>query len=462
MKIQVKDLGAIKEAGIDLDKPLTLFCGENNTGKTYLAFIIYALTRMKISKSPFKINIPKLIEDGFIILKIDEIQLFKYKNNMIDEIKSNLNTIFGISEELAEQMLSDFQITFDSDLEKCKFKLKNLELNQNMSVNEHKFKIIKNKNELSLNIKIIEGIDYSSVLESEVFEFILSSIIANRLAFYPISNSVIFPVERNSIFTFSRELSLSRNILIEQMQKLSKGEKISPFDYLKNSSNRYPLAIRDGLNVSNDLQEIQKNKSDFFNIASEIEEKLLHGTLSVTKEGDVQFTTNKNKGKKLPIHMSASIVKTLSSLVFYLKYIAEKNDLIIIDEPEMNLHPDNQILLTKIFAKLLSNGFRLLISTHSDYIIREFNNIIMTSSGNQVVQKSAVKHNYDLNDAIKPENVGCYYFHYLKSSSRQVIVKEIQVDETGFEIRSIDNTIDSQNLIAEELFYSLKYPETNE
>ena len=57
MKIQVENLGAIKNAKINLDKPLTLFCGQNNTGKTYLAYIIYALTKVKVSKSPLKFNV---------------------------------------------------------------------------------------------------------------------------------------------------------------------------------------------------------------------------------------------------------------------------------------------------------------------------------------------------------------------------------------------------------------------
>lgn len=44
MKINIKGLGAIKEATIDLNKSLTVFCGHNNTGKTYVSYIIYALT----------------------------------------------------------------------------------------------------------------------------------------------------------------------------------------------------------------------------------------------------------------------------------------------------------------------------------------------------------------------------------------------------------------------------------
>lgn len=459
MKIQVKELGAIKEAMIDLDKPLTIFCGPNNTGKTYLAFIIYALTRIKIGRNPLKINIATLIENGFFEFGIDGNQIFEYKSKTISEIKLNLDTIFGISEELAEQMFSNFEILFDSNPEKCKEKISTIEINENVSVSQYKFKLIKIKNSFAIRLQMIDGEDYTNMLKIEMFELFFSSIIANRIAFYPISNAVIFPVERNSIFTFSKELSLSRNILVEQMQKLSKGENLNPFDFIQNSSNRYPLAIRDGLTVSNDLQNIQKTKSEFFDIATEIEDKLLNGSLQVTKDGDVQFISIKNKGKKLPIHMTASIVKTLSSLVFYLKYIAVRSDLIIIDEPEMNLHPDSQIVLTRVFAKLLSKGFRLLISTHSDYIIREFNNLIMISGSKDEIKQLANEYSYDMNESILATKVGCYYFHFVKPNAKQVIVKEIVVEDNGFEIESIDKEINAQNLRAMSLNYAINKEE---
>ena len=78
--------------------------------------------------------------------------------------------------------------------------------------------------------------------------------------------------------------------------------------------------------------------------------------------------------------MSSSSVKTLSGLVVYLRHIAKKGDVLIIDEPEMNLHPDNQRRLARIFARMINNGLRLIISTHSDYIIRELNNLIMLNA----------------------------------------------------------------------------------
>ena len=42
MIIQIKELGAIKEATVNLDKKLTVFCGPNGTGKTYMAYVLYS------------------------------------------------------------------------------------------------------------------------------------------------------------------------------------------------------------------------------------------------------------------------------------------------------------------------------------------------------------------------------------------------------------------------------------
>ena len=40
--LEVKELGIVKNAKIDL-KPFTIFFGKNNTGKTYLAYLVYGI-----------------------------------------------------------------------------------------------------------------------------------------------------------------------------------------------------------------------------------------------------------------------------------------------------------------------------------------------------------------------------------------------------------------------------------
>lgn len=285
-------------------------------------------------------------------------------------------------------------------------------------------------------------------------QFMLLTGIYSSLAFYPITKSIIFPVERNSIYTFSKELSIKRNMLVDQMQDLST-KKIDPFDFLFKRTTRYPLPIRDGLEIAEDMNNLQKKDGDYKDFAIEIEEELLQGKVSVSNEGEVQFTSNKAKSKKLPIHLTASIVKTLSSLVFYLKYLAKKNDLIIIDEPELNLHPDNQVILTRLFARLINNGFRLLISTHSDYIVRELNNLIMLSNNNEEVGQLREKYGYSTYEYIDKNEVKAYYFDFKTKTT--VATKELPVSDFGFDVPSIDNTIDKLNDVSEDLFYALKY-----
>lgn len=151
--------------------------------------------------------------------------------------------------------------------------------------------------------------------------------------------------------------------------------------------------------------------------------------------------------------MTASIVKTLSSLVFYLRHLAEDGDLIIIDEPEMNLHPDNQLVLVRIFARLINSNFRLLISTHSDYIIRELNNLIMINevAGSKISEINDL--GYSTDDKINHEDLNCYFFKFRKTVKRSVTVEKLKVDSSGVTVPSIDETIDLQNRIYEELLY---------
>ena len=44
-RIEVKDFGPIAEGAVDL-KPLTVFIGPNNSGKSYMALLVYALSRV--------------------------------------------------------------------------------------------------------------------------------------------------------------------------------------------------------------------------------------------------------------------------------------------------------------------------------------------------------------------------------------------------------------------------------
>lgn len=460
MKVHIENCGAIGFGTIDLSKQVTLFCGENGTGKTYFSYMIYGLlnTRFHI-KSEDKI-VEQLINEREVAFAIDFSKVVAYRKAMLENTRDNVDSIFGISSDDAEKIFKDLKISFEDSEEEAERILFDAEFIRTANIQGLKVQLTKEKKSNNVHVKIQE----KEIVPSDALaaiNFLLYSFVYHSLAVYPLSGVTVFPVERNSIYTFSKELSIRKQEALDNLQILvDKERKVSKFDIFFNSK-RYPWPVRDGLMVAEDLVEKKKSKSKFYDFAECLENELLHGKVQISNDGEIQFKPLKSLRTVLPIQMTASIVKTLSSLVVYLKYIAHENDLIVIDEPEINLHPNIQIILARILVRLSNRGFRLLVSTHSDYIIREVNNMVMLShlsNKDSVAQRLG----YMEDEILQSENLGVYIFKYKNKRCKKVDLDSIEVSESGFSVPSIDDAIEKQNKMAEELFYLLKYSTNDE
>lgn len=439
MKVTIDNLGVVRHIDFDTQKPLSLFCGPNGTGKTYVSYVLYALMADTTLKYEPSINFLRLCDsflktDGRINLTREVIsQIFSelslFFSTQIQ--KRTVGDIFGISDEMVETRFKDVKIAID-------FEDYDYEYIQKLEVENIFFS--KRKDSTLITIK---------KLESDRNNYFVAKML---LVLFWHFGFTMLTVERNSIYTFKTELSISRNELVDKLVELSINKNDNVSNLLRSNSRRYPLAIREGLKVANDLENIKKKKGEFFEFATNLEQSLLHGRIDVSQNGEVEFVVGDNVN--LPIQLSSSIVKTLSSLILYLKYTAKKGDALIIDEPEMNLHPDNQILLARVFAQIANMGIKLVISTHSDYIIREFNNLIMLSGLSGDERQTFSKMGYDNTMTLKKDDVAAYMFNFDKDNL--VTVNNLEVTETGFEVSTIDAAINSINEASEELYYSLK------
>jgi predicted ATPase len=452
MKIKVSNLGIISEGTIDLSKKISLFCGQNGTGKTYLAYVIYGLLKNRLRFDEDNEIVDKLIENSRVTINIDFQSIFDFKQSMFARTKNSLSDFFGIGEDDSKKLFPKFKIENTETEKEFKSRIISTEFTTNIKIFNIEFSLTKLKGETQITISLNENI--STPLRLRLFRGYIKSSIESFLAFYPIKDVVMFPVERNSINTFSKQLSIRKQDRFDTMLLFKDKEKdIRKIESLLDLK-RYPLSISDELRVADDLVEIKKKKSKFYDFAEELERELLLGEVNISNDGEILFIPNNSPSTKLPIQMTASIIKTLSSLVVYLKHRAKDNDLIIIDEPEINLHPENQIILTRIFARLANKGFRLLISTHSDYIVRELNNLLILSrKDNTSVMKNAEEFGYKNDEYINQEDLGVYAFKF----DNKVNIEQIPVTETGFNIEAMDLAIDKQSDISERLYYSVKY-----
>jgi hypothetical protein len=197
------------------------------------------------------------------------------------------------------------------------------------------------------------------------------------------------------------------------------------------------------------MASLSKNTSELAFLADWLETELLKGKITMSQYGELRFKPTGDK-KNYSISVSASITQSLASLVFYFRHLAKAGDRIIIDEPELNLHPDNQRIIARFLVRAMNAGVKILISTHSDHLIRELNNLMMLGSkrDDKKAKKLMREYKYKPEDLLDYTKVGAYLF--LGDTCEQ-----LEVEETGFEVATIDKAISDQNAASNSIYFTL-------
>ena len=256
MKLNIENLGIIKQAEIDLDKKFTIFCGRNSTGKTYASYVLHAfLEDGNIYQLQCTQNIVKqIIEKGSFTITKAFVEEWLNANCQI--VVAQTGSIFGISDTTKDKLFSKFTLSAKYTEEDFQDAL-HTPISAQLTEGSSFWKITKNQD--SSEIIIESNVDSIVLQTSDTLRAaILVCHILRQLAFCKISGVRMLTVERNSIYTFKTELSLSRNELIDHIQQTSKSE-IDVIDIINKSSRRYTFAVRSSLRIANDLENVQKS-----------------------------------------------------------------------------------------------------------------------------------------------------------------------------------------------------------
>jgi energy-coupling factor transporter ATP-binding protein EcfA2 len=448
MNVDFKNIGPIKSIGVDLSKKMIVLCGPNNSGKTFLAYSIYGLLRTARKEGPP----PNVRKGQFKMLKSIIYEIVTLGSGRVDLVNLLVLDSSLYSDSLIQHFLSNLHRLFATNVRyfsgasvSLSFKDKEqltsiIEYSENSSfgVGNYKISISKAKGDNFLYFNLIK-INSKSSIENEVLISILSSIVTEYYYKIFFSRPYIAPAERIAINIFSRELSEKRNQLVDRLLNYKNENSII------SNATRFSWPISDSLQFAEKLDAIKNNDGPLSKIADKIENEILDGKMQVNSDGTVSFISNKTDSP-FSIHLSASLVKSLASLVFYCRHIAAPGDVYIIDEPELNLHPDNQRKIVRILAIMINAGIKVILSTHSDYVIRELNNLIVLNSSdyNLETKRLMKKFGYLKNQLLNHEDVGVYLF-----GTKAHLVP---VSAEGFEVSVIDNEINSMNDSSQEIY----------
>ena len=459
LTVKLKNIGIIKQAEFSLGD-LTLICGENNIGKTYAAYALYGFLRSWHSLIRFPISndhIHKLLStDGMF-----KVKLAKTAKQLLTEAckkyTNQLDRIFAAPEGTFQK--SEFYFSTD------KIDTFNREFFCNMGNPQlPDFIISKHKQREEVTVTIKEKVEDVEIDPTHI-KHAINFVIATGIFSDVLPNPFIISTERTGVSIFRRELDFARNRLLNEIGRADRS--IDPHELLSKSYQNYPSPIEVNVNFTRQLEDIAKRKSFIAKEHPEILDDfadIVGGTYAITSNDQLYYIP---KGTRLKLTMveSSSAVRSLLDLSFYLSCIAQKGDLLMVDEPELSLHPENQRRIARLFARLVNLGVKVFITTHSDYIVRELNTLIMLNHDKPHLKRIAEENGYQDSELINADQIKVYIAEKAlmplekgqkKRRRAQTLVPADIDPEFGIEVGSFDKTIDAMNKIQRNIVWGAK------
>ncbi len=175
-----------------------------------------------------------------------------------------------------------------------------------------------------------------------------------------------------------------------------------------------------------------------------IETRIIKGKIieEQTLYNHAKFYLETTNQQKLDLHLSSSATIELLPFVIFLKHFTTLDDtLLVIEEPEAHLHPKAQIEMARLLVMLSNAGAKVLITTHSDYILSEISNCIKLSNATDE-KKQAYLERYGLDEdtIISAGDVSAYLFRDIEGE--KIEVQELTVDKYGIANDNFDDILD--------------------
>lgn len=467
MKIELRELGALKHCEIDIND-FTIISGANNSGKTYVSYTVCGfllLWRQFVTFSKYRVEIFKsLTRTGEAHISTDDlIDITKkiIKEGCADYSKALHKVLAGSAKHLEN---SYFNIT-PNDVQQ--FKKTPFERTATRS-KQSLVRVSYEGGEAPIKISILSDInELSDPAETTKIALDFLNRVLQEQILQPLFPEVfIASAERTGATIFQKELDLARNRLIEKIGDTSNTNDIDLFALAFQISTDYALPVKEDIDFIRSIESFSKDESEI----SKAHPGILHDFHDIIG-GEYKFIKNQGmhfipkdgkKGVKLTMGESSSAVRSLLNIGSYIRHKAKPGDLLIIDEPELNLHPLNQRKVARLLARLVNTGVNVFITTHSDYLIKELNTLIMLSTNSPQFEKIRIDEGYTQDELLLPSKLHvyqaaigqCKYEGMARNAKGMTLIPASIDPEQGIWIESFDDQIEEMDRIQSRILYS--------
>lgn len=423
MKLYIENVGKISHADIDLNG-ITVIAGENDTGKSSVGKILYSIFN-SLYRLPEKIveSKEKLLSDFLRTV------LFDSSTSLLTDFKQIAHKLLGENSSLAdketfENLLSEYSEACLRDSFGFSIRDKNT-LNSNNELAEKTITISDEVYE-----SIVEKVNELTQIEEEK---ICTTFIGQktRLEFTSQINNIFddsIAKAKLTVQNKSVEICFQKNRVIsfENPDRLFLNTECSYIDdpfVLDDLNNSIYAKLRDSKLLQRGAhRNVLKGKLITERQLGEVEDAI-NEIISVSKLEDVISKVNKICKGHMEFDGNSKFVFKFDNCIedldiagistgikafviiqrLLLNGALEENGTLILDEPEIHLHPSWQLKFAEIIVMLQKElGIHILLNTHSPYFLRA---IEVCSAENEIADRCKFYLSYDCDNKIAFEDV---------------------------------------------------------
>lgn len=370
MKLHIENIGKLKSADVTLDG-ITVIAGKNNTGKSTVGKTLYCIFNSLYNiDEKIERDRKEYIADALLYslgIKISSLLYTKkYKqltillDNIVNEIKNNhfdavgklLFNITSLYRDKPEDM-SDYDDVIDNEI------VENV--------------INRVKEAIAISDKDFYNLIANKVFNSEFSNQIINFNVETGRAILNIQQKDIIieignkSVKSNSFMKLHSDIIYVESPFILDNINYLYSQDILPYRY----DTVYKLAYDNNKQNMTSKLIIQNKLENIFNLLSDIGiGELYKETTDIGR--DIFKYKEENNDNKIEISNISAGIKTfiiLKTLILN-GQIADKG-CIILDEPEVHLHPEWQLVFARLIVLLQKNfNLHILLNTHSPYFLR--------------------------------------------------------------------------------------------
>lgn len=427
--LHIEGLGKIKNADIEVS-PFNLYIGDNNSGKSYIMTVIYGLLNIQFYYRRYKIDTAAKAYEK--CREFVDTCCKSQKTDKINFTKEETKAFNLVLNQILEDNKTDFiKLFFNKNIEVGKISVE-IPYKESFSVSirnygDKKFdRVFFCRDTDTTFYSELAGAGMENGGGENAYKYIISYIIESML------KCQFCSMNRNRI-TY---LPASRTGFMLTYKTLISSSVEDKFNLGETKKNLLTKPCSDFLVRLAKVVAEDEYSLNFQDIIEFIEEHILSGRIYVSNapSAEVSYVPEGEK-KGLPLYVTSGVVTEITPLLLMLQDNSMGS--LMMEEPEMCLHPKLQWMLARVFIKLYNRNTPVFITTHSDIILSHINNMIHLY-GKSDKEKLLNQFGYDEEDMINPEEVRVYQFTAKKD---ETVIEKLPCRSYGIEAPTFQRTL---------------------